>query len=319
MELFVDNFAGGGGASTGIETAIGRSVDIAINHDKEAIAMHKANHPKTKHFCEDVWAVDPKSACEGNPVALAWFSPDCTHFSRAKGGKPVDKKIRGLAWVTVRWAHEVRPRVIMLENVPEIQTWGPLGEDNKPIKERAGETFEGFVMALTKGIPKHHPAFSEMCSALEISENSEMADNLSKGLGYDLEYRILKSCDYGAPTTRTRIYIIARSDGKKIIWPEATHAPKDTLEVAIGEVDEDAPELKLSIDSIYGDFATAEYLGKILEKLNPQRQTNLPDFKGIVKVAFKNGTDFCDYCSSTNYCADCIVNEWKEEEMRADG
>lgn len=235
MELFVDNFAGGGGASTGIEMAIGRSVDIAINHDRDAIAMHKANHPNTKHFCEDVWAVDPKSACEGKSVALAWFSPDCTHFSRAKGGKPVDKNIRGLAWVTIRWAHGVRPRVIMLENVPEIQTWGPLGEDNKPIKERAGETFEGFVLALTKGIPKQHPAFSEMCSALEISEDSKMADNLSKGLGYDLEYRILRSCDYGAPTTRTRIYIIARSDGKKIIWPEATHAPKDTLEVAVGD------------------------------------------------------------------------------------
>lgn len=235
MELFVDNFAGGGGASTGIEMAIGRSVDIAINHDREAIAMHKANHPETKHFCEDVWAVDPKSACEGNPVALAWFSPDCTHFSRAKGGKPVDKNIRGLAWVTVRWAHEVRPRVIMLENVPEIQSWGPLGEDNKPIKERAGETFEGFILALTKGIPKTHPAFSEMCTALDIAEDSVMADNLSKGLGYDLEYKILRSCDYGAPTTRTRIYIIARSDGKKIIWPEATHAPKDSLEVAVGD------------------------------------------------------------------------------------
>lgn len=235
MELFVDNFAGGGGASTGIEYAIGRSVDIAINHDKEAIAMHKANHPNTKHFCEDVWEVEPKSACEGNPVALAWFSPDCTHFSRAKGGKPVDKNIRGLAWVTVRWAYEVRPRVIMLENVPEIQTWGPLGKDNKPIKERAGETFEGFLLALTKGIPKNHPAFSEMCSVLNISEDCKMAQTLSEGLGYDLEYRVLKSCDYGAPTTRTRIYIIARSDGKKIIWPEATHAPKDTIEVAIGE------------------------------------------------------------------------------------
>lgn len=229
MELFVDNFAGGGGASTGIEYAIGRSVDIAINHDKEAIAMHKANHPNTKHFCEDVWEVEPKSACEGNPVALAWFSPDCTHFSRAKGGKPVDKNIRGLAWVTVRWAYEVRPRVIMLENVPEIQTWGPLGKDNKPIKERAGETFEGFLLALTKGIPKNHPAFSEMCSVLNISEDCKMAQTLSEGLGYDLEYRVLKSCDYGAPTTRTRIYIIARSDGKKIIWPEATHAPKDTI------------------------------------------------------------------------------------------
>lgn len=121
-ELVVDNFAGGGGASTGIEMAIGRSVDIAINHDPDAIAMHKENHPNTKHYCEDVWEVDPLEACNGKPVALAWFSPDCKHFSRAKGGKPVDKKIRGLAWVAIKWAYLVRPRVIMMENVPEIVT-----------------------------------------------------------------------------------------------------------------------------------------------------------------------------------------------------
>ena len=137
-ELFVDNFAGGGGASTGIEMAIGRSVDIAINHDPDAIAMHKANHPNSTHYCEDVWQVNPVEACAGRPVALAWFSPDCKHFSRAKGGKPVGKNIRGLAWVAVRWAYTVKPRCIMLENVPEIQTWGPLGADNKPIKAKAG-------------------------------------------------------------------------------------------------------------------------------------------------------------------------------------
>lgn len=175
-ELFVDNFAGGGGASTGIEMAIGRSVDIAINHDKDAIAMHKVNHPNTKHYCEDVWQVDPKEAVGENSVALAWFSPDCRHFSRAKGGKPVDKNIRGLAWVTIRWAYMVRPRVIMLENVPEIQTWGPLDENNKLINERSGETFEGFILALTTGIPKTHPAFKEMCDTLEIAESSEAAE-----------------------------------------------------------------------------------------------------------------------------------------------
>ena len=234
-ELFVDNFAGGGGASTGIELAIGRSVDIAINHDEAAIKMHKANHQKTKHYCEDVWAVNPKEACNGTPVALAWFSPDCTHFSRAKGGKPVDKKIRGLAWVAIRWAYEVRPRVIMLENVPEIRTWGPLGENNKPIKERAGETFEGFILALSSGVPKEHPAFKEMCEALEIEQTSVMADALSKGLGYDIEHDVLKSCDYGAPTTRTRFYLIARSDGKKIKWPTSTHAPKNSYQVRTGE------------------------------------------------------------------------------------
>ena len=232
--LIVDNFAGGGGASTGIEMAIGRSVDIAINHDPDAIAMHKANHPQTKHYCEDVWQVDPIEACDGNPVALAWFSPDCKHFSRAKGGKPVDKNIRGLAWVAIKWAMLVSPKVIMLENVPEIQTWGPLGEDGKPIKERAGETFDGFFFALTSGISADHPAYQEMCDALSIDGLSQMAQMLQNGLGYGVQYRTLKSCDYGAPTTRTRFYMIARCDGRPIVWPEPTHAPKDSDDVKLG-------------------------------------------------------------------------------------
>lgn len=233
-ELFVDNFAGGGGASTGIEMAIGRSVDIAINHDPDAIAMHKANHPHTKHYCEDVWQVDPVEACEGNPVALAWFSPDCKHFSRAKGGKPVDKNIRGLAWVAVKWALAVRPRILMLENVPEIRTWCPLGADNKPIKERTGETFRGFILALSTGLPEWHPAYKEMCEALSIEPNSEEAKRLQKGLGYKVQYRTLKSCDYGAPTTRKRFYLIARCDGKRIVWAEPTHAPRDSEAVKQG-------------------------------------------------------------------------------------
>lgn len=233
-ELFVDNFAGGGGASTGIEMAIGRSVDIAINHDPDAIAMHKANHPASKHYCEDVWQVDPVEACAGNPVALAWFSPDCKHFSRAKGGKPVDKNIRGLAWVAIKWAYMVRPKVLMLENVPEIQTWGPLGKNGKPIKERAGETFMGFILALTGGIPAWHPAYQEMCDALSIEPTSEMAQKLQKGLGYKVQHRTLKSCDYGAPTTRTRFYLIARCDGRPIVWAEPTHAPKGSEAVKLG-------------------------------------------------------------------------------------
>ncbi|MBR2848792.1 MAG: DNA cytosine methyltransferase [Clostridia bacterium] len=235
-ELFVDNFAGGGGASTGIEMAIGRSVDIAINHDPDAIAMHKVNHPRTKHYCEDVWQVDPVEACAGKPVALAWFSPDCKHFSRAKGGKPVDKNIRGLAWVAVKWAYSVRPRVIMMENVPEIQTWGPLGGDNKPIKECAGETFAGFIFALTTGIPADHPAFHEMCDALGIATDSRMAYDLQNGLGYVIDFRVLKSCDYGAPTTRTRFYLIGRCDGKPIAWPQATHGQKGSREVKDGRL-----------------------------------------------------------------------------------
>lgn len=277
MELFVDNFAGGGGASTGIETAIGRSVDIAINHDPDAIAMHKANHPKTKHYCENIWQVDPKEACGENSVALAWFSPDCTHFSRAKGGKPVDKNIRGLSWVVVKWAITVQPKVIMMENVPEIQTWGPLipATDRKtgrvlkivgyghkkgsrhgapktvvaepgeivpaeqclmvPDPARKGETFEGFILALTTGLDKNHPAFKECCEALEISEESKEAEIISQGLGYDLQWKVLKSCDYGAPTTRTRFYLIARCDGKSIVWPEATHAPRKSADVICGK------------------------------------------------------------------------------------
>ncbi len=202
-ELIVDNFAGGGGASTGIELATGYSVDIAINHDPEAIKMHKANHPNTKHYCENVWAVDPVKACGGHPVALAWFSPDCKHFSKAKGGKPKDKNIRGLAWVACRWAGLVRPRVIMLENVEEFKTWGPLGRRHHPIKSKQGETFRKFVQQLTD-------------------------------LGYEVEFRELVAADYGAPTMRKRFFMIARCDGKPIVWPKPTHAPADSEEVKAG-------------------------------------------------------------------------------------
>ena len=202
-ELIVDNFAGGGGASTGIELATGYSVDIAINHDPEAIRMHKANHPNTKHYCENVWAVDPVKACGGHPVALAWFSPDCKHFSKAKGGKPKDKNIRGLAWVACRWAGLVRPRVIMLENVEEFKTWGPLGRRHHPIKAKQGKTFEKFAQQLT-------------------------------GLGYEVQFRELVAADYGAPTMRKRFFMIARCDGEPIVFPEPTHAPAESEEVKAG-------------------------------------------------------------------------------------
>src|SRR3954469_12086619 len=144
-EIIVDNFAGGGGASLGIEWALGRSPDVAINHDAQAIEMHRVNHPSTRHYCEDVWKVDPREACRGRPVGLAWFSPDCKHFSKAKGGKPVDKKIRGLAWIVIRWAKVVRPRVICLENVEEFEDWGPLLESGRPCPERRGLTFRIWV------------------------------------------------------------------------------------------------------------------------------------------------------------------------------
>jgi DNA (cytosine-5)-methyltransferase 1 len=202
-ELIVDNFAGGGGASTGIELATGYSVDIAINHDPEAIKMHKANHPNTKHYCENVWYVDPVKACNGHPVGLAWFSPDCKHFSKAKGGKPKDKNIRGLAWVALRWAGLVRPRVIMLENVEEFKTWGPLNRGHHPIKAKQGKTFEKFVQQLND-------------------------------LGYTVEFKELIAADYGAPTMRKRFFLIARCDGKPIVWPEPTHAPADSEKVKAG-------------------------------------------------------------------------------------
>lgn len=202
-ELLVDNFAGGGGASTGIEMATGCSVDIAINHDPEAIRMHMANHPYTKHYCESVWNVDPIKICNGHPVGLAWFSPDCKHYSRARGGKPRDKNIRGLAWIACRWAGTVRPRVIILENVVEFTTWGPLNRSHHPIKKKEGTTFKKFISQLEK-------------------------------LGYAVDFKELVAADYGAPTMRKRFFLIARCDGKSIIWPEPTHALQNSKEVAAG-------------------------------------------------------------------------------------
>lgn len=228
-KMIIDNFAGGGGASTGIELALGRPVDIAINHDPDAILMHKTNHPYTKHLCESVWDVDPAKLCAGRKVALAWFSPDCTHHSKARGGKPAKKNIRGLTWVTLRWAMEVRPQVIMLENVEEIQTWGPLTRNEKgeeyPDPARKCETFRGFIKMLSTGITPGHPAFIEACEFLNISTDSEKAKMLVKGLRYKVDYRELKSCDYGAPTIRKRFYLGARCDGRPFVWPEPTHGP----------------------------------------------------------------------------------------------
>lgn len=203
-EIIIDNFAGGGGASTGIELAIGRSVDVAINHDPAAIAMHAVNHPTTKHYCESVWDVDPRKATDGRPVGLCWLSPDCKHFSKAKGGKPVEKSIRGLAWVAVRWAATVRPRVIILENVEEFKTWGPLVE-GKPDPKQKGRTFRSFVNAL-------------------------------KRYGYQVDWREMRACDYGAPTIRKRFFLIARCDGQPIVWPEPTHGAPESKEVKAGRL-----------------------------------------------------------------------------------
>lgn len=203
-ECFVDSFAGGGGASTGIEMAIGHPVDIAINHNEAAIMMHRRNHPFTEHYIEDIWQVDPKTAVRGRHVRLAWFSPDCKHFSRAKGAALVDKKIRGLAWVVLKWAAAVRPDVIMLENVPEFTTWGPVRK-GKAVKKKAGQTYRKWLRQLHE-------------------------------LGYVIETRRLCAADYGAPTIRTRFHLIARCDGKPIVFPERTHAPRDHVDVKRGKL-----------------------------------------------------------------------------------
>ncbi len=205
QEIIVDNFAGGGGASTGIELATGRSVDIAINHDPAAIAMHRANHPDTEHYCESVWDVDPREVVKGRKVGLVWLSPDCKHFSKAKGGKPVEKGIRGLAWVAIRWAATVKPRVIMLENVEEFKTWGPLMKDGYPDPAQKGRTFNSFVNALRRQ-------------------------------GYEVETKELRACDYGAPTIRKRLFMVARRDGKPIVWPKPTHGASGSPEVLSGKL-----------------------------------------------------------------------------------
>ena len=203
-EIIVDNFAGGGGASTGMELATGRPVSIAINHDPDAILMHRTNHPYTEHLQASVWDVDPREVCRGRPVGLAWFSPDCKHFSKAKGAAPVDRNIRGLAWIVLRWAGTIRPRVIILENVVEFVTWGPVRK-GKPVKKKAGETFQQWKRQLLD-------------------------------LGYAVEHRELIAADYGAPTSRKRFVLIARCDGRPIVWPQRTHAPRDSQEVKDGRL-----------------------------------------------------------------------------------
>ncbi|AUY12018.1 DNA cytosine methyltransferase [Aeromonas sp. ASNIH2] len=208
-EIVVDNFAGGGGASTGIEMALGRSPEIAINHDPDAISMHTVNHPDTEHYCESVWDIVPRDVVAGRPVGLVWLSPDCKHFSKAKGSTPVSKKIRGLAWVTLRWAATVRPRVIMLENVEEFQTWGPLLIDSegnaRPDPAKKGRTFNSFINALRRQ-------------------------------GYKVEWRELRACDYGTPTIRKRLFLIARRDGAPIVWPKPTHGDPASAEVKAGKL-----------------------------------------------------------------------------------
>jgi DNA (cytosine-5)-methyltransferase 1 len=228
-ELIIDSFAGGGGASTGIERALGRPVDVAIDHNPAAIEMHAANHPHTRHLSADVFKVSPRETTKGKPVGLLWASPDCRHFSRAKGGKPVKKEIRGLAWVVIKWAAEVSPRVIVLENVREFEQWGPL----IPLWTCAcgWKGTEGQVK-LRRGGRRACPR----CDGSEIETTGQEVPDPDrtgftfrqfvgrlKALGYRVEHRVLDAADFGAPTHRRRLFLIARRDGQPIHWPEPTH------------------------------------------------------------------------------------------------
>lgn len=278
-EIIVDNFAGGGGASTGMELATGRPVAIAINHDPAAILMHKTNHPYTEHLQASVWDVDPEKVCGGRPVGLAWFSPDCKHFSKAKGAALVDRNIRGLAWIVLRWAGTVRPRVIILENVEEFQTWGPVRK-GRPIKSKSGQTFRQWLKQL-------------------------------RDLGYQVEYRELVAADYGAPTTRKRFYLVARCDGRPIVWPERTHGPRDSAEVKAGKLLpwRSAAEIIDWSQPMYSIFASKQeikekYGVNVVRPLADNTQRRI--IRGVDKFTIKSGTPFLVECnhSGSGHIAD---------------
>lgn len=269
-EIIVDNFAGGGGASTGIELASGRVVNIAINHDPDAILMHKTNHPYTEHIQASVWDVNPVTVCRGRPVGLAWFSPDCKHFSKAKGAALVDRNIRGLAWIVLRWAGMVRPRVIILENVEEFVTWGPVRK-GRPVKKLSGKTFLRWKSQL-------------------------------EALGYDVEHRELIAADYGAPTTRKRFVLVARCDGRPIVWPERTHAQKDSEEVKSGKLLpwRSAAEV---IDWSVPSYSVFDSKAEIKEKYGVTavrplaKNTMRRIIRGVDKFTIKSGEPFLVECN----------------------
>ncbi|HBC0019470.1 TPA: DNA cytosine methyltransferase [Enterobacter hormaechei subsp. steigerwaltii] len=311
-EIIVDNFAGGGGASTGIELAIGRSVDIAINHDLNAVAMHTTNHPDTLHYCESVFDVDPATATAGKPVGLAWFSPDCRHFSKAKGSKPVEKEIRGLAWIVIRWALSVRPRVMMLENVEEFKTWGPLlAEEMRPDPARAGDTFEAFCGMLSCGIPAYHPALAECCEFLDILPDSQQAQQLINGLGYNVDYREMRACDYGAPTIRKRFFMVMRCDGVPVRWPAATHGDPKSPAVQAGSL---AP-WRTAAECIDWSISAPSIFGR---KKQLAENTLKRIARGIQRFVLDNPTPFIVKCNHTTTKGkyDCFRGQSLEEPLQ---
>ena len=242
-EITVDGFCGGGGWSTGFELGICRPVDIGINHDAAAIALHKKNHPYTKHYQCNIFEVDPVEACQGRPVGWAHFSPDCKHFSRAKGAKPVSKKIRSLAWVVVQWAAAVHPRIISMENVPEFLTWGPCiamrGQHGRLLKRinvmLNGKELEQTVEAAPGENVPHDQRVLTPDPKRKGKTFGQFVGHLRK-LGYEVEWRELTASDYGAPTSRKRFFLLARRDNKPIVWPEVTHGDPKSIAVQNGDL-----------------------------------------------------------------------------------
>ncbi|KAA0015512.1 DNA cytosine methyltransferase [Salinicola corii] len=279
-ELVVDNFAGGGGATEGIEQALGRPVDLAINHDAAAIATHTANHPRSRHAVADVWDINPDEATNGQPVGLCWFSPDCRHHSKAKGGRPVSKSVRGLAWVSVRWAARVKPRVIILENVEEFLDWGPLIKNDKgqlvPDPARKGQTFRGFVRAL-----KRH--------------------------GYNVDWRILRACDYGTPTIRKRLFLIARRDGLPITWPKPTHGDPKSPAVQRGKM----PAYRTAAECIDWSIPCPSIFGR---KKELAENTMKRIAKGVMRYVIESGDPFI--VPIANYGAGAVHAHDSREPLR---
>lgn len=259
--LVVVGFAGGGGSCEGIKQALGFEPHIAMNHNPVAMAMHAMNHPRTLHYPEDIFSVDPVVSTGGLPVLLGWFSPDCRHFSKAKGGTPVKKEIRGLAWVVLRWALATRPKVLMMENVEEFRSWGPLIEkagSYYPDPAKRGETFNAFIGMLSTGIPANHPALAECCEFLNIDINGPDAAKLVAGLGYNVDHRERKAYMSGAPTIRKRLYVVARCDGRPVEWPAAEYGDPRSKEFAEGNL----KPWRTAADCIDWSLPTRSILGR---------------------------------------------------------
>lgn len=313
--LVVVGFAGGGGSCEGIKQALGFEPHIAMNHNPVAMAMHAMNHPRTLHYPEDIFSVDPVVSTGGLPVLLGWFSPDCRHFSKAKGGTPVKKEIRGLAWVVLRWALAVRPRVLMMENVEEFRGWGPLVADGNghlyPDAARAGETFRGFIGMLSTGVPHDHPAIDEACEFLKIPRDGDEAKRLIAGLGYNVDHKELRACDYGTPTIRKRLFVVARCDGKPVAWPEPTHGDPKSPAVQTGKLS----PWRTAAECVDWSIPCPS----IFERTRPLAENTLKRIaRGLERFVINNPSPFIVKCNhtSTKTKYDCFRGQSLDEPLQ---